>query len=464
MGPRASVTAIAIVAVIPANANAIVQVSTVEDAATPEAVLQASRETTVAVAPCPCDPEEETAVVPFVAEEETTTNEEVEKEAVEVITPDSTTKDLPVEQHHIAETDPHETTVKAVDLQKATASLAEKSKNEKDELVKAIANTNKHLKKWRENYVNERDDTPSITPKDVSEKLSKHCCELVHMRDYEPRDGLELGVTRPADQSILLQATAQEPLIGMYVSGSSQISQVSTQTQDAFPKNNYVDSLQDNSVPPAVGEDPSALQMDANLEDKEVTAITSHIEAESSNTLTASASAKADDETTMSIDLLADATKKNEAKDDIATTVTLQLLPLQDQPKRNKLKLNRKRTHPTVSGQTRPFRHQREEEADAITVMPRCTEDEESIMVTPATMPIVATPNQQVQQYDSQETRLEVLQPMASTATSMHLISGKSVTPFTNDFILLWDEINSGLKIPIVAPPPVIATVRAPPP
>eukprot|EP00978_Attheya_sp_CCMP212_P042080 scaffold250663_cov47-Attheya_sp.AAC.1 len=67
----------------------------------------------------------------------------------------------------------------------------------------------------------------------------------------------------------------------------------------------------------------------------------------------------------MSIELLADAPKRNEAKDDIATTVTLQLLPLQDKQKRNKLKLNRKRTHPAVSGQTRPFRRQRKEEADA---------------------------------------------------------------------------------------------------
>eukprot|EP00978_Attheya_sp_CCMP212_P012421 scaffold31031_cov32-Attheya_sp.AAC.3 len=126
-------------------------------------------------------------------------------------------------------------------------------------------------KKWRDKFVNELDDTLSITPEDLSEKLSKHCCELVHMRDYKPCDWLELGVTSLADQSILLQATTLDQRIRMYVSGSSQISQVSTQTQDAFPKDDYVDSLQDNPVPPAVGEDPSALQMDANLEDKEVT-------------------------------------------------------------------------------------------------------------------------------------------------------------------------------------------------
>eukprot|EP00978_Attheya_sp_CCMP212_P006922 scaffold16159_cov43-Attheya_sp.AAC.3 len=194
-------------------------------------LLQASRETTVAVAPCPCDLEEETAAVPFVAEEETTTNEEVEKEAVEVMTPDSTTKDLPVEEHYITETDPQENTVKAVDLQKPTVSLAEKQR-----LAKAFRNTTKLAEAF-----------------------------------YKTRDGLELGVTRLADESILLQETTQEPLLGMYVSYSSQISQVSTQTQDAFPKVDNVDSLQDNSVPSAVGKDPSALQMDANLEDKEVT-------------------------------------------------------------------------------------------------------------------------------------------------------------------------------------------------
>eukprot|EP00978_Attheya_sp_CCMP212_P012420 scaffold31031_cov32-Attheya_sp.AAC.2 len=86
-------------------------------------------------------------------------------------------------------------------------------------------------------------------------------------------------------------------------------------------------------------------------------------------------------------------------------------------------------------------------------------EGKESIIVSPATTTIAAIPNQQVQQSDSQETRLEVLQPVAS----MHLISGQSVTPFTNEFIL-WDEIDSCLKIPTIPPAPAIATVIAPPP
>eukprot|EP00978_Attheya_sp_CCMP212_P022721 scaffold68194_cov58-Attheya_sp.AAC.8 len=72
----------------------------------------------------------------------------------------------------------------------------------------------------------------------------------------------ETGHGAEASQSQAAQGTVTslDQRIGMTVSGTSQISQVSTQTQDAFPNDDYVDSLQD--YPAAEWEDPFLINMD----------------------------------------------------------------------------------------------------------------------------------------------------------------------------------------------------------